>query len=71
MLDGWNNWNGMAGIRINVDFNSIATGGRYAPPGYTPLTEAEWRTKHISFGMASSGRPTHLDFLDAFDKNGV
>ena len=71
MLDGHNNWNGLAGVKVNVDFNSIAIDGKYAPPGYTPLTEAEWLTKHISFGMAGTGRPTHLEFLDAFDKNDV
>jgi hypothetical protein len=71
MLDGHNNWTGVAGVKVNVDFNSIATNGKYAPPGYTPLTEAEWLDKHISFGMAGTGRPTHLEFLDAFDKNDV
>jgi len=71
MLDGHNNWNGVAGIKVNVDFNTIATDGKYAPKGYTPLTEAEWLEKHVSFGMAGTGRPTHLEFLDAFDKNGV
>ncbi|MCL1809754.1 MAG: hypothetical protein FWG42_08365, partial [Clostridiales bacterium] len=71
MLDGYNSWNGIAGVRINVDFATIATDGKYAPPGYEPLTQAEWRDKHISFGMAGTGRPTHLEFLDAFDKSGV
>jgi len=71
MLNGHNNWTGLGGIRVNVDFNTIATDGKYAPPGYTPLTQDEWLKKHISFGMAGTGRPTHLEFLDAFDKNGV
>ncbi|MCL1982159.1 MAG: hypothetical protein FWG53_03565, partial [Clostridiales bacterium] len=71
MLDGYNSWNGLAGVRINVDFNTIATDGKYAPPGYEPLTQAQWLEKHISFGMAGTGRPTHLEFLDAFDKNGI
>jgi hypothetical protein len=71
MLDGHQNWTGLGGIEVNVDFNTIATNGKYAPSGYTPLTEAEWLEKHVSFGMAGTGRPTHLEFLDAFDKNGV
>jgi hypothetical protein len=62
---------GTGGIRVNVDFNSIATDGKYAPPGYTPLTLAEWRLKHIDFAMSGTGRPTHEEFLTEFDKDGT
>ena len=71
MLGDYNYASGLGGITVNIDFNSIATDGKYAPPGYTPLTLAEWREKHINFAMAGTGRPTHEEFLTQFDQDGT
>ncbi|MCL1810503.1 MAG: polysaccharide deacetylase family protein, partial [Clostridiales bacterium] len=62
---------GTGGVRVNGDFNSIATDGKYAPPGYTPLTLAEWRDRHIDFAMSGTGRPTHEEFLTYYDTAGT
>ncbi|MDR1687531.1 MAG: hypothetical protein LBS21_02835 [Clostridiales bacterium] len=61
------------GITINVDFDSIADGGKYTPDEskYPALSELEWRAKHIKFTPQPGNAATHEDFLTYFDTNDI